>query len=150
MLVLPFPRFLCEILTIGDAQPSLLEDTRNPVDHTSTLSEKEKLAIILPSAPIYHQTSSLLVGIRDTPFPEETTSAEMANYLPEIIKLHVQYVEWEKRTASLASRTAKVLQMWYEITEGFNACVAEFDERLRDLEIRIARKERTIREADVY
>ena len=138
------------MLTVGDAQPSLLEDTRNPADHASSLSENEKLAIVLPSAPIYHQTSSLLLGIRDTPFPEETISAEMANHLPEVINLHVQYVEWEKRTTSLASRTAKILQTWYEITEGFNACVAEFDGRLRDLEIRVARRERAIREADVY
>ena len=133
---------------IGDSQPSLLDSTKSVP--TSSPSQVEKLAIVLPSAPLYHQTSSLLLAIRDTPFPPENVSAEIANSLPEVVELQVQVGKRDEEVAELARRSAVVLRGWYELVEGFNGCVAEWDERLREVEASIFRKEKVEREADEY
>jgi hypothetical protein len=91
-----------------------------------------------------------LIGIRDTPFPDESVSAEIANSLPEVVKLQLALAERDELVAKLSRRSITVLQEWYELVEGFNACVAEWDERLRDLETKILRKEKIAREADEY
>jgi hypothetical protein len=106
--------------------------------------------MILPSAPLYHQSSSLLLSICDTPFPEESISAEIANSLPEVVKLQLAVAEREERVQELAKRSMTVLQGWYEIVEGFNGCVAEWDERLRGVETKVCRMEKREKEADVY
>ena len=139
------------LLTQGDSNPSLLEDSSKQSESApSTLTQSEKLAIILPSAPLYHQTSSLLLAIRDTPFPEESVSAGIANSLPEVVKLQLAVAQRDEQVENLAKRSLAVLQGWYEIVEGFNGCVAEWDERLRDLETKVCRKEKIMRDADEY
>jgi len=139
------------LTNIGDANPSLLQDVSKAEDSSfSSLSESEKLAMILPSAPLYHQSSSLLLSICDTPFPEESISAEIANSLPEVVKLQLAVAEREERVQELAKRSMAVLQGWYEMVEGFNGCVAEWDERLRGVETKVCRMEKREREADVY
>jgi hypothetical protein len=138
-------------LTRGDSNPSLLEDSSKQSESApSTLTQSEKLAIILPSAPLYHQASSLLLAIRDTPFPEESVSAGIANSLPEVVKLQLAVAQRDEHVENLAKRSLAVLQGWYEIVEGFNGCVAEWDERLRDLETKVWRKEKIMRDADEY
>ena len=92
----------------------------------------------------------MLLAIRDTPFPEESVSAEIANSLPEVVKLQLAVAERDEQVENLAKRSLAVLQGWYEIVEGFNGCVAEWDERLRDLETKVRRKEKIVRDADEY
>jgi len=104
----------------------------------------------LPSAPIYHQTSSLLLALRDTPFPEETVSAEIANALPEVVELQLRIAEKEERVRQLVQRSLQVLAAWYGFVEGFNGCVAEWDDVLRETETWIMRREREQREAEEY
>jgi hypothetical protein len=99
---------------------------------------------------LYHQTSSFLIGIRDIQFPEESVSAEIANSLPEVVKLQLALAEKDDEVANLAKRSIKLLQEWYELVEGLNGCIAEWDERLRDLETRVCRKEKIERDADEY
>jgi hypothetical protein len=140
------------LIYVGDANPSLLE-TPSKFEESSTsssLSQSEKLAVILPSAPTYHQASSLLLAIRDTSFPEESVSAEIANSLPEVVKLQLAVAERDAVLQDLARRSIAVLQGWYELVEGYNGCVAEWDGRLKDLETTVCRGEKHERDAEVY
>jgi len=99
---------------------------------------------------LYHQISSLLLAIRDTPFPEEPVSAEISNALPEVVKLQLAVAERDEQVENLAKKSLTILEGWYEIVEGFNGCVAEWDERLKNLETKVCRKEKIMREADEY
>ncbi len=99
---------------------------------------------------MYHQISSLLLAIRDTPFPEEPVSAEISNALPEVVKLQLAVAERDEQVENLAKKSLTILEGWYEIVEGFNGCVAEWDERLKNLETKVCRKEKIMREADEY
>jgi len=138
------------ILMPGDAQPSLLDEPTKPEDTSSSLSQAEKQAIVLQSATLYHETSSMLLGVYDIPFPDENVSAEIANSLPEVVKLQLRFAELDERVTNLAKRSVVALQWWYELVEGFNGCIAEWDERLRQMETVIMRKEKVEREADEY
>ena len=134
----------------GDAQPSLLEEPTKAEDTSLSLSQAEKQAIVLQSATLYHETSSMLLGVYDIPFPDENVSAEIANSLPEVVKLQLRVAELDERVTNLAKRSVIALQWWYELVEGFNGCIAEWDERLRQMETVIMRKEKVEREADEY
>jgi hypothetical protein len=105
---------------------------------------------VLQSAPVYQQTASQLLAIRDTPFPSESVSAEIANSVPEVVKLLFAIAEREGEIAELARRSVRVLEGWYELVEGFNGCVAEWDERLREVERTIVRREKVEGEDDEY
>lgn len=83
-------------------------------------------------------------------FPEESVSAEIANSLPEVVKLQLSLAEKDEEVASLARRSIRVLQEWYELVEGLNGCIAEWDERLRDLETKVCRKEKIARDTNEY
>jgi GTP-sensing pleiotropic transcriptional regulator CodY len=133
----------------GDTDPALLAEPTKPPPETD-LSHPEKLAIVLPSAPTYHQTSSLLLALRDAPFPEESVSAEIANALPQVVELQLQLAEKEERVRALAARSLAVLTGWYGMVEGVNRCVAEWDDRLRDAETVVVRRERAVRDAEEY
>jgi hypothetical protein len=134
---------------IGDTDPTLLAEPTKPPPATD-LSHPEKLAIILPSASTYHQTSSLLLALRDTPFPEESVSADIANALPEVVELQLRIAEKEERVRNLAARSLVVLRGWYGIVEGVNQCVSEWDDRLRDAETVVVRRERAVRDAEEF
>jgi hypothetical protein len=67
-----------------------------------------------------------------------------------VVKLQLAVAEREEQVMNLAMRSMVVLQGWYELVEGFNGCVAEWDERLRDLETKVCRKEKIAREANEY
>lgn len=83
-------------------------------------------------------------------FPEESVSAEIANSLPEVVKLQLSLAEKDEEVANLARRSIRVLQEWYELVEGLNGCIAEWDERLRDLETKVCRKEKIARDTNEY
>lgn len=50
----------------------------------------------------------------------------------------------------LVGRSLQLLQGWYGVVEGFNGCVAEWDNRLREAETGILRRERAMRETEEY
>jgi hypothetical protein len=92
----------------------------------------------------------LLLAVRDTPFPEEGVSAEIANALPEVARVQLEVMEREGEVDELVRRSVGVLERWYVVVEGFNACVAEWDERLREVEIHVSRREKSLRDAETY
>ena len=47
-------------------------------------------------------------------------------------------------------RSLQVLGTWYGFVEGFNGCVAEWDDVLRKAETWVMRRERESREAEEY
>jgi hypothetical protein len=77
-------------------------------------------------------------------------SAEIANSVPEVVKLQLAVAKRDEEELELARRSAVVLTEWYELVQGFNECVSEWDERLRAMETKIFRKEKIEREADEY
>ena len=77
-------------------------------------------------------------------------SAEIANALPEVVELQLRVVEREEGVRQLVQRSLRVLGAWYGFVEGFNGCVAEWDDRLREVETWIIRRERERREAEEY
>jgi len=94
--------------------------------------------------------SSLLLAVRDTPFPEETVSAEIANALPEVARVQLEVIEKDREVDELVRQSVGVLERWYVVVEGFNACVAEWDGRLREVEIHVSRREKGLRDAETY
>ena len=137
-------------LTVADSEPAILEDKPKAEESASSLSQAEKLAVVLSSAPLYHQTSSQLISIRDLPFPSESVSAEIANSLPEVVKVQLALTERNDEMMELARRSLTALEGWYKLVDGFNRCVAEWDERLREIETKLCRKEKLERDTEEY
>ena len=77
-------------------------------------------------------------------------SAEIANALPDVARVQMQVMGREREVDALVGRSVGVLAKWYAVVEGFNACVAEWDDRLREMEIKVSRREKALRDAETY
>jgi len=64
--------------------------------------------------------------------------------------VQLEVMEREGQVDELVRRSVGILERWYVIVEGFNACVAEWDERLREVEIHVSRREKSLRDAETY
>ena len=106
--------------------------------------------MVVSAAPSFQYTSSSLLAIKDLPFPPESVSTQIANSLPDVATVQVDLAEREDEIMVLAKRSLTALEAWYQLVEGFNGCIAEWDERLRDMETKLLRKERSERDAEEY
>ena len=77
-------------------------------------------------------------------------SAEIANALPAVLREQLRLIEKAGEVDGLMKRSVGLLERWYGVVEGLNACIAEWDERLRELEIKVSRKEKSLRDAETY
>jgi len=140
-----------DFLQVGDAQPSLLEPSTPPAAPTTqTLSVPEKLSIILPAAPLYHQVSSGLSSLRDTPFPSESLSAEIAVKVPDVTAAQLRLLGLEEQVRELRMRSVWLLEQWFDVVEGLNGCVGEWDSRLRGVERDVRRREHVREDEETY
>ena len=65
-------------------------------------------------------------------------------------RVQLKVMEKEGEVNGLVRRSVGVLERWYAVVEGVNACVAEWDDRLRELEIKVSRREKSLRDAETY
>ena len=77
-------------------------------------------------------------------------SAEIANALPEVTKLQLEMMKYEEQVKALRERSLNVLEEWYGLVEGVNACVEEWDQRLRGCETAVRRREKALEEEESY
>ena len=64
--------------------------------------------------------------------------------------MQLEVMEKDGEVDELVRQSVGVLERWYVVVEGFNACVAEWDERLQELEIHVSRREKSLRDAETY
>ena len=108
----------------------------------TTLSTGEILAIIDSCAPSYHTTASRLSAIKDLPIPPAEASALLVSLQPRLSRLELLQDEQSREMAELRTRSARVIQRWYEVgVLGESECWSEWEGRVVEVEKRVRREE---------
>jgi len=85
----------------------------------------------------------MLAAVKDLTIPDPEISADLIGLQPRIDRVSVLQEGMLQEMSELRSRSTKVLERWYlEGVEGVNKDFAEWDERLRDVEVSVMRRER--------
>lgn len=134
-----------DVLALHRAYPSLLhpspsstaDDRAYSLLPASTLSE-----LVLAHESLYTSTSSHLTTLQATSLPDPAGLGKVVDLAPRIEKARVRQVEQARELGELRARSAKVVEAWYEsgVLE-MGGKWAEWEERIRDCEILVRRKE---------
>ena len=108
----------------------------------SALQPASLASLILAHSQLYHSLSTRLSQLQDTSIPDPSATANLVELRPRIEKAQVKQRAQAQELADLRARSAKVVETWYEDgILGMGDRWAEWEERLRDAEILVRRRE---------
>lgn len=103
-------------------------------------------SIVLSYASAFPETASRLTSLNDLPIPDAEASASLVELQPRLDRLAQVQEEQAKEVSELRTRSARVLQRWYEIgLVGGGECWVDWEGRLEEVD-REVRREEVVRE----
>nr|POF06944.1 hypothetical protein CFP56_31568 [Quercus suber] len=123
--------------TVFHSSPSAVNDEAASLLPTSALAE-----LVLAHATLYTSTSSQLTTLQSTTLPDPDGLTKLVDLAPRIANARAKQDEQAREVAELRIRSARVVEEWYEngVLEMGDKW-AEWEERVRDCEILVRRKE---------
>ena len=107
----------------------------------TSLTTSEILSIINSCATSYQTTASCLTSIKDLPIPPAASSAALMALHPRMAKLESLQESQAKEMAELRSRSASIIQRWYELgVLAGGQCWTEWEGRVAHVE-KVVRQE---------
>lgn len=135
------------------AHPDLFYPTNSHLPPTS-LTTSEILSIIGSCATSYQTTASCLTSIKDLSIPPADSSTKLMALHPRMAQLELLQESQAKEMAELRSRSATMIQRWYEFgVLGGGECWTEWEGRVANVEKAVRRKEhqaKNIQSAEAY
>jgi len=134
-----------EVLALHATVPELFHQQDN-LNAPTTLPVASLVQIVLAHSKLYHNISMQLSQVQDTPIPDPASAAKLIELRPRIDRLQARQNEQAQEFATLRTRSAKVLEAWHETgVLGMAERWAEWEERLRDVEILVRRREAALK-----
>lgn len=131
--------------TIDDRHPDLFRSIPQQQIPTS-LTVQNLASIVLSYASAFPETASRLTSLNDLPIPDAEASASLIELQPRLDRLAQVQEEQAKEVSELRTRSARVLQRWYEVgLVGGGECWADWEGRLEEVD-REVRREEVVRE----
>ncbi|KAK0263765.1 hypothetical protein LTR29_006879 [Friedmanniomyces endolithicus] len=129
-----------EVLALQKAHPSLFHP--HPSNLPSTLPPSQLAALILAHSQLYTSVSANLTQLQDTRVPDPAGTVKLLDLAPRIEKARVRQEKQAREVAELRARSARVVEQWLEVGMlGMSERWAEWEERLREVEIVVRRRE---------
>ncbi|KAK0931062.1 hypothetical protein LTR29_016438 [Friedmanniomyces endolithicus] len=129
-----------EVLALQKAHPSLFHPP--PPNTPSTLPPTQLTALILAHSQLYASVSANLTQLQDTRVPDPASAAKLVELAPRIEKARAKQEKQAREVAELRARSARVVERWLEVGMlGMSERWAEWEERLREVEIVVRRRE---------
>lgn len=130
-----------EILELQSKHPEIFSRTGD-AERPNTLTLGPQAALVLSHAQLYSRMSGQLQSLKDTIVPDPTSASKLHDLQPRIEKAAAKQEEQAKELAELRSRSAAAVERWYETgVLGMSERWAEWEERMRDVEIVVRRLE---------
>lgn len=106
-------------------------------------------SLILAHAQLYQSLSTRLSQLQDLSVPDPATAAKLIELRPRVERAREKQVAQAREFAELRARSAQAVEKWYESgVLGMGEQWAEWEERLRDAEILVRRREAAKRRED--
>jgi DNA repair ATPase RecN len=132
-----------EVLKLQAQHPSIFEQAIGAEQtNTNTLPLAPQAALILAHAQLYSRVSGQLQSLQETSVPDPTSASKLRELQPRIEKAAARQQQQANELAELRSRSAAAVERWYESgVLGMAERWAEWEERMRDVEIVVRRLE---------
>ncbi|MCJ1298457.1 hypothetical protein MMC08_001247 [Hypocenomyce scalaris] len=142
-------RVIQDLLRLYARYPDLFQPIAAK-DVPTSLTAPEILAVISSCATLYPTTASRLTSLQDLPIPAAEHSASLIALQPRLGRVELQQESQARDLAALQSRTAAVIQRWFELgVLGGGECWTEWEDRVETVEKKIRQEEVVrAREAD--
>lgn len=117
-------------------------DAASPSEVPRNLSLDSLAAIVLSHAQLYQSVAARLTQVQETSIPDPSAAARLIELRPRIEKVQARQQAQAREFAELRARSAKAVETWYEdgVLE-MGERWADWEERLRDVEILVRRRE---------
>jgi len=130
-----------EVLKLQSQHPNIFEQTTG-AEQTNTLPLAPQAALVLAHAQLYSRVSGQLQSLQETSVPDPTSASKLRELQPRIDKAAARQQQQANELAELRSRSAAAVERWYESgILGMAERWAEWEERMRDVEIVVRRLE---------
>ncbi|KAL2010259.1 hypothetical protein VTN00DRAFT_6066 [Thermoascus crustaceus] len=130
-----------DVLQLHDRFPELFRSP-SPNQIPAGLTVQNLASIVLSYASAFPETASRLTSLNDLPVPDAKLSTGLIELQPRLDRLAEVQEEQAKEVSELRTRSAKVLQRWYEVgLLGSGECWAEWEARLEDVDREVKREE---------
>lgn len=130
-----------DILFLQHKHPELFH-TSPLSDVRDTLPPSSLPALVLAHSQLYHSVSARLPQVQDASMPDPSVAAKLIELRPHIEQLQSKQDAQATEFAKLRTRSAQAVEAWYEGgVLNMGERWAEWEERLRDAEIVVRRRE---------
>ncbi|KAM0715199.1 hypothetical protein Q7P37_009664 [Cladosporium fusiforme] len=129
------------ILSLQAKHPEIFSRTTD-TEQPNILSLPSQAALVQSHAQLYSRISGQLQSLNETSIPDATSASKLRDLQPRIEKAAARQEQQAKELADLRSRSAAAVELWYETgVLGMAERWAEWEERMRDVEIVVRRLE---------
>jgi hypothetical protein len=129
------------VLKLQSQHPNLFNQT-NSAEQPNTLPLPSQASLVLSHAQLYSRISGQLQSLQETNVPDPTSASKLRELQPRIDKAAARQEQQAAELAELRSRSAAAVERWYETgVLGMAERWAEWEERMRDVEIVVRRLE---------
>ena len=130
-----------QVLKLQAQHPILFAQTSG-AEHLNPLPLPSQAALVLSHAQLYSRISGQLQSLQETSVPDPTSASKLRELQPRIDKVAAKQEQQAAEWAELRSRSAAAVEKWYETgVLGMAEQWAEWEERMRDVEIVVRRLE---------
>lgn len=130
-----------QVLKLQAQHPHIFTQA-NSAEQPNTLSLPSQAALVLSHAQLYSKISGQLQSLQETSVPEPTSASKLRELQPRIDRAAAKQEQQAAELAELRSRSAAAVERWYETgVLGMAEQWAEWEERMRDVEIVVRRLE---------
>lgn len=130
-----------QVLKLQTQHPNIFNQT-NSAEQPNTLPLASQAALVLSHAQLYSRISGQLQSLQETSVPDPTSASKLRELQPRIDKAAARQEQQANELAELRSRSAAAVERWYETgVLGMAERWAEWEERMRDVEIVVRRLE---------
>lgn len=131
-----------DVLKLQAQHPNIFEQAAGAEQQSNTLPLAPQAALILAHAQLYSRVSGQLQSLQETSVPDPTSASKLRELQPRIEKAAARQQQQARQLAELRSRSAAAVERWYESgVLGMAERWAEWEERMRDVEIMVRRLE---------
>jgi hypothetical protein len=130
-----------QVLKLQSKHPEIFTGA-NGAEQPNTLPLPSQAALVLSHAKLYSTISGQLQSLQESSVPKSTSASKLRDLQPRIDKAAARQEQQAIELAELRSRSAAAVEKWYETgVLGMAERWAEWEERMRDVEIVVRRME---------
>lgn len=130
-----------EILNLQSKHPEIFNQVTD-AGQSNFLPLNSQAALVLSHAQLYSRVSGQLQSLQETSVPDSAPASQLLELRPRVDKAATRQEQQAKELAELRSRSAAAVERWYETgVLGIAERWAEWEERMRDVEIVVRRLE---------